>query len=70
MPWCGLRSSTACIARWMCSSTPLSRHQLARPVLAQNPPVMKSCMMMGAPSSLAYSARLYISSGVGAVTFR
>ena len=58
------------MARWMCSSMPFSRHQFASPVFAVKPAVKKSCMMIGAPRDLANSARLYISSGVGAVQFR
>ena len=61
---------TACMARWMWSSMPLRRHQLASDVLAVKPAVRKSCMMIGMPSSLANSARSYMSSTVGAVTFR
>ncbi|TPW15727.1 MAG: hypothetical protein FD127_556 [Acidimicrobiaceae bacterium] len=70
MPWFGLRSSTACIARWMWSSIPLRRHQLASEVLALKPAVRKSCMMIGMSRCLANSARSYMSSTVGAVTFR
>jgi len=59
----------ACIARWMCNSMPF-RGTSSRVRIRGEAAVRKSCMMIGAPSDLANSARLYISSGVGAVTLR
>ena len=68
-PWVFCRVYVEWPARWRWSSTELSRAHVAIDWIAVYP-IVRSIMTIVEPSSLASSARRYISSIVPAVTLR